>query len=220
MARPRGRPPIDLHVKAVIKRIACEDKKAPRKDVAARVREELSRSEWPVPGLSTLMNEISGARRSPTKPIDEQWSFGSMVNHPIPPEALPMVVEMWRRWPHLTIREALWVGRLMTLAASLSKEQGCGMMRPLFVWAMIYAAEEEACDVAKVPCDTRTLDRLVVRVWDTDRLKNEWDEEIEGTVARVDNNLLKEGEELSAIAMQIGWIVSHSPISPSRGRMT
>ena len=79
------------------------------------------------PALNTVSQELKqlrdkdSARPDELKSLDEPWSFGSLAEYPIPPEAIPLVASIYEkclmegnnseRW-NLTIREALWIGRL------------------------------------------------------------------------------------------------------------
>lgn len=212
MVRPKGRPPIDPYIKAVIRRVACVDRQAPRKDVASKVREELSAMGVPAPTPLTLMNEISRARKFQTEPIDEPWSVGSIVQHPIPAEVLPVVLEVQLRFPCLSIREAMWVARLSTLVDKLSKDPQSEKRDSLFVWAVIYAAEEQVCNVANLPFDTRILDRVLVNAWEICSTKdisaNDRISYVLGKEAWPDDKALRESQERRGKAMGLGWILS------------
>lgn len=87
----------------------------------------------------TIRNHISELRPPNPTELDEPWSLGALVKYPIPPEALPAVMEIYHdrlkyaeSWEPdkpselgeillrkflgkpsvLTIRQALWIGRL------------------------------------------------------------------------------------------------------------
>lgn len=74
------------------------------------------------PRISTVANQLrklrdqDAARTDGSKALDEPWSFGSLAQHPIPPEAMSVLVSIyWRSLgedDHITIREALWIARL------------------------------------------------------------------------------------------------------------
>jgi len=67
------------------------------------------------------LKDKDAARSEEQKSLDEPWSFSSLAEYPIPPEAIPLVVSIYEKceiegnfspnW-NLTIREALWIGRL------------------------------------------------------------------------------------------------------------
>ncbi|MFC1893933.1 hypothetical protein ACFLYR_07955 [Chloroflexota bacterium] len=97
------------------------------------------------PGLSAVQKELQNIRKrdaersTESKELDKPWTLSSLVEHPIPAEALPSVLQLWvlyREYDNyvrrlspdsifasteasqlnmLTIREAQWVGRLYSV---------------------------------------------------------------------------------------------------------
>ncbi len=71
--------------------------------------------------VSVYLKKFKGndeERSVESRRLDEPWSLGSLIEHPIPYEALPTVMSIRRKCAiqggdyDLTIREALWIGRL------------------------------------------------------------------------------------------------------------
>jgi len=94
-----------------------------RQEVNTRLRRENSHVDPEWPGLSavqkelTKIREINDARTPESKRLDESWGTYSLAKYPIPPEALPSVLQVWvyvreKLDEPFTIREALWVSRL------------------------------------------------------------------------------------------------------------
>jgi hypothetical protein len=97
-----------------------------RKQLLEEYGEELEKNYGPdFPSRVAISKWLKEYRRKyeerppELKELDKPWSFGSLVNNPIPPEAIPLVAlihdkclsEDSEEWV-LTIREALWIGRL------------------------------------------------------------------------------------------------------------
>ena len=93
------------------------EEQAPIKLLAYETQKELEDSKnTNIPKLSTLEKYISFCRSNPS-PLDEPWEIFSLKDYPIPPEALPVVLDMWIWTLHnldmqITIREAQWIARL------------------------------------------------------------------------------------------------------------
>ena len=113
--------------------------------------------EWP--GLSTVQKELTKIRkrdamRQPeSKRIDELWSIGTLAEFNIPPEATPKVFQLQQKRTDaekpLTIREAMWVGRLHILIEDINR---------LGLLAIHYALMERVCELADIPNDTFNMD--------------------------------------------------------------
>ena len=85
--------------------------------------------------------------------LDEPWSVGCLAKYDIPSEALPSVMSAYKKRlaenDVLTIREALWIGRLY------------GVIDPkdlVYDWAFLYALEEQISEILGKPFDSRNLD--------------------------------------------------------------
>jgi hypothetical protein len=120
--KKRGRPGITPHVKALVfERVLEERRKHPEKRMPVNVlahniqKELIEQGEEKPPKLSTLEKMISSCSNE-TNPEDEPWSIDSLGEFPIAPEALPKVLEEYKRHKdegtELTIREAKWIARL------------------------------------------------------------------------------------------------------------
>jgi len=107
-------PRIKNWVKWHVREEALRNPTEPREAVAQRIEEYLSGKE-PAPTREYLCKMISEARNR-EGPEDRPWSVASLPNFPISPDALPYVLSVWghakTEGRPLTIREALWAGRL------------------------------------------------------------------------------------------------------------
>jgi len=77
------------------------------------------------PGLSVVQKTLATVRKNiqAINPEDRPWSIGTLDDYPIPPEALPKVLEAYKdhttKGIDLTIREAKWVVRLSATQYSI-----------------------------------------------------------------------------------------------------
>ncbi len=111
-----------------------------RDEIERRIRANNPAAKKGWPGLSAVQKALTKIRKAAQqrppelKELDEPWSVIAMAQHPIPPEAVPLVLEVYMSclempdksftpptsiegfcdWPYnvFTIREALWVGKL------------------------------------------------------------------------------------------------------------
>ncbi|MFC1995015.1 hypothetical protein ACFLVK_01250 [Chloroflexota bacterium] len=124
-------PSVTPQIKNLIKEIYRQDKTigatAACKKLRKRMKKEgLDKNFGPhYPDVSTVDKYLKGYKkkekeRSPESlGLDGPWSFGSLAEYPIPPDAIELVVSIYEKclmegsekWL-LTTREALWVGRL------------------------------------------------------------------------------------------------------------
>ena len=164
--KKRGRPLIlKPHIEELIARHVRDDQnkppgeRTPRKVLAYEIREEITHKwkEQP-PELSTLEKRISYYRSIPKVPFDELWSLGSLARHPIPPDAMPIVMSIYKKTlagnDELTIRQAQWIARLYKI-----------LDHPELVWdwAWAYAMDEWLSEITNNPFDTTNLDLEMVR---------------------------------------------------------
>lgn len=72
------------------------------------------------PGLSSVQKHLAKIKNRDPNPRDKPWSFSSLAEYPIAPEAIPLVVSIYEKclcedtsgdWS-ISIREALWIGQL------------------------------------------------------------------------------------------------------------
>lgn len=134
--------------------------------VAKEVREQFHnhfglKGEWP--GLSAIqkavhdIREADNKRSLESKAFDELWSLGSLPKHPIPPEAMPVVMSAYKKAleerGELTIREAQWIARLYRIIDPPDL---------VLDWAFEYALQEWLSEITGEPIDTTELDLKIV----------------------------------------------------------
>lgn len=157
--------------------------KAPevRNEVSFLLRKDNPRllAEWP--SLSSIQKVLANVRKKkelPPDPQEKPWSLGTLDQHPIPPEAVWLVLKLWkhritrqreaqalvvadmkdRKWEEkadFTIREAKWAARLSTL---------CKNMTALSFMASLYASTEQAYQLINRPFNSAVLDNLLMDV--------------------------------------------------------
>ena len=120
--KKRGRPRIKPIIKRLIYAKALKEREAPRQALAVELKQLIEEMKEIPPSEETMIKLISRARTNPESPLDEVWTLGSLSEHPIPTDALPIVMSLqYRRLMEydtekfLTIREALWAARLYKL---------------------------------------------------------------------------------------------------------
>jgi len=111
-----------------------------------------------VPSEETIEKLISRARNHEDSPLDQPWCVGYLSKYPIPPEALPIVMDMYQsslnmEGQRFTIRVALWVARLSQLI-----DDGDFLMRLVF----LYAEREHIYWILDMPIDTIDIDRAAI----------------------------------------------------------
>ena len=119
-------------------------------------------SDWP--GLSTVQKVLAIVRKPQIDPQNKPWSMGTLNEYPIPPDAIPSVLKVWKHWddmvrevgldklafdPTLTIRGAKWAGRLAHVIDDIGV---------LAVWALQYASVEQMLQYLGKPFDSHVLD--------------------------------------------------------------
>lgn len=154
----RGRPAIKPYVKKLIYAKARQNKEIPRLALAVELRNLIEEmGEVPL-AEETVIKLISQARNHPQHPFDELWSLGSLVEYPIPAEAMPAVMSAYKKTlagnGELTIREAQWIARLHRIVDPLDL---------VWDWAWAYATEEWLSEITKQPFDTTKLDLEMAR---------------------------------------------------------
>jgi len=164
--KKRGRPLIlKPHIEKIISsRVSADQAKppaerTPRKVLAYEIqREIIQQGEEKPPELSTLEKRISFHRSVPKNPFDELWSLGSLAQHPISPDAMPIVMSIYKKTlaghGELTIREAQWIARLYKIIDDAEL---------LWDWAWAYAMDEWLSEITNRPFDTTELDLELVR---------------------------------------------------------
>lgn len=132
-------PLITDKVEALIGRICREHPKwkaaMVRNEVSHILRKENSKLPPSWPSLSTVQKVLALIRKNASKlpedPQDRPWSMATLDRPdipPIPPEALPAVLNVWKlridseEWNFsFSIREAKWAARLSTLITDTEK---------------------------------------------------------------------------------------------------
>jgi len=129
-----------------------------KNEVQARLRRagHQAKPDWPgITAVQIILKQIRAEREKGPLPIDKQWSIGRLAEYDIPTGAVSKVLEIQSiRANHepLTIREAVWIGRLCTLTDEAIE---------LAVWAAMYADRDRTCDIAGIEKDTSDLDSTV-----------------------------------------------------------
>ncbi len=104
-------------------------------------------------GLGAVQKELTKIRKNPSSPLDEPWSLGSLAEYEIPPEAMPTVMSAYKKRlaekDVLTIREALWIGRLHNAVDPPDL---------VWDWAFLYATWDLISWIQAKPFDSRRLD--------------------------------------------------------------
>jgi len=158
---PKG-PRITAEVKRFIAEVNDEHPEWVAKEVKNEVQSRLeyighqAKPDWP--GITAIQIELKNIRAKREKgplPIDGPWSIGRLAEDNIPAGAVSKVLEIQLiRAKHepLTIREAVWIGRLHTVTDEIME---------LAIWAAMYADREKVCDIANLEKDTSDLDSTV-----------------------------------------------------------
>lgn len=137
MARGRTVP---SKVEGLIKRIYLANERMKASEIRNLVRATLSNDKnyselWPIPEgwpslrkvQDVLANFKKNLERESTeeKEQEEPWDISTLGKYPIPPEVVPLVLEISMSLEEpLTIREAKWLGRLANLLSTILVQQG------------------------------------------------------------------------------------------------
>jgi hypothetical protein len=113
------------------------------------------------PSLSSVQKVLATVRKKDNKPNPEEmpWSTATLDSYPISPEALSIVLKMWKsrieKGDTFTIREAKWVARLSRLLEDIEK---------LSSKASQYAQTELMFELIGHPFDSTELDRSLMNL--------------------------------------------------------
>jgi len=144
-------------VKKLIHDKARQNKETLRLALATELRNLITEMNEVPPTEETMIREISWARNHPENPFDELWSFGSLVEYPIPSEAMPVVMSSYKKAlaekDELTVREAQWIARLHKIVDPPDL---------VLDWAYEYAMSEWLSEITNKPFDTTELDLKMV----------------------------------------------------------
>lgn len=134
-----------------------------RDGVEAQLHEQNPRSKPGWPGLSAVQKELTKQRKTDearppeSKRLDEPWSLSSLTKCSIPPEAMPIVMSVYKKRlaekDPLLIREALWIARLYNIVDPPDL---------VWDWAFLYALEEMVSEDLGKPFDSRELDMEMI----------------------------------------------------------
>jgi hypothetical protein len=163
--------------------LVWENPDMPPKLLADRLLEKI---KWKgkVPEFDVLKKKVLKYRNHEKSPQEGPWSTATLGDYPIPPEALPKVLEIWKLTLHseeisfennvmsweerLTIREAKWAARLSAVKPPEHKIIGEGPKTTfegadwLLALATWYARHEELNEILGHPFDSGELDYFLV----------------------------------------------------------
>lgn len=122
------------------------------------------------PGLSAIQKKLTKLRNSEAKerlnPLDKPWCIGTVSQFDIAPEALPVVLKIWKMSLLLEIeqpfiiRQAMWMARIYKFFPSRD-------IVTLYNYATLYARREHACELLGIPYDTADFDHeLAMSKWE------------------------------------------------------
>jgi hypothetical protein len=130
-----------------------------RTALAGNLQAEFESLGYGVPKIKVLEKKISWYRNhAADAPQEKRWSTAALDNnYPIPPEALPLVLKVWKsrieKGGTFTIREAKWAARLSGLLVDIET---------LSYKASQYARTELLYQLIDRPFDSNNLDRLLM----------------------------------------------------------
>jgi hypothetical protein len=162
LSRTEGSKKMSLTVKCLISEAALGEPNKPRRALAVELQDRIKRMGEVIPSEETIQRKISEIRNHEPSPLDQPWCVGCLSKYPIPPEALPVVMDMYESSLNMdarfTIRVALWVARLYKLV----DDDGNFLMRLAF----LYAEREHIYWILDMPIDTRDIDRYTIACGD------------------------------------------------------
>jgi hypothetical protein len=154
-----------------------------RTKLAEKIQAEV---KWPgkPPEIEVLERLISKYRKHPQdNPLDKPWCLAALDAYPIPPDALPVVLEVWKfnieKRDTFTIREAKWAARLSGLLGKVERLSDTDVekvdnkgkvieiekmpaIERLSGEAFLYAREEFMSELAGLPNDSTRRDRQLI----------------------------------------------------------
>ncbi|MGD0795960.1 MAG: hypothetical protein ABR958_10365 [Dehalococcoidales bacterium] len=113
---------LDPEVKRQIFEAALDSgREQKREKLAEELERELGKKS---PSLDYLKKLISQARNHTASRLESSWCLASIEDPPIPPEVLPIILQIWkyRIIEGITIREAKWAGRLYAVVKKRLEE--------------------------------------------------------------------------------------------------
>ncbi|NQT74670.1 MAG: hypothetical protein HQ553_18180 [Chloroflexi bacterium] len=161
-----GGPPVSDQVKALLvdtwRKSVADNREMTAKEVLQAVKSQLSiggNGDITLPKLRKVQDILREARErfEYTKDQDIPWSMATIERYPLPPEAIPKVLRIWKllrtEGKSLVLREAKWIARLHLLASKPYR---------LFGLAEAYANNERLSELLGIPFDTANLDISLV----------------------------------------------------------
>ena len=151
---------------------ALEDPGPQRTELAEKLQAQFRRRGWQVPKIETLEGKISKYRNhAEDDPQDKLWSMATLVDYPLPPETIPIVLAVWHNVQNhrsqeivenpkagtpftgpFTIREAQWVARLCFIKEVVTLEH----------WASAYAFAERVSAILRRKFDSSNMDKAIL----------------------------------------------------------
>ena len=158
--KPGTRATITLAGRAHIMKRALERPRTQRTELARALQKEFKAQGQDVPEVEVLERMISRFRNHEADdPQDKPWSTAKLDDYPVPPEALAVVLRVWKsrreKRSDLTIREAKWAARFAGLIADTEK---------LSTTARRYARTELMFELTGNDFDSTTLDHFLMDV--------------------------------------------------------
>ena len=145
---------VDDTVRLLIANLHREHPDWRAKEVKAEINKRLGQ-DWP--GLSVVQKELSKIKLIADNPQEKPWSTATLDSYPIPTEALPAVLKVWKsrieKGQGFTIREAKWTARLSALEQDTER---------LFFLASRHARTELIFELIGRPFDSTELDRSLM----------------------------------------------------------
>ena len=118
-----------------------------------------SEGKWPVPSLRAVQKifaDIKAKTKTPEFQRKEaDWNMATLDEHPLPSEAIPMILEIQARDTHFgkfSIRQAIWISRIFRVISDLELLDDIS-------W--YYTLHEKICQLSGTPFDTSKYDNLL-----------------------------------------------------------
>ncbi|MGB6873740.1 MAG: hypothetical protein WBE46_06355 [Dehalococcoidia bacterium] len=115
--------------------------------------------DWPVPRLRSIQKIFAEVKDETTTPEFQQkeatWNMATLEEHPLPTEAIPIVLKVQHRGAHFgrfTIRQVIWIARLYRVISDIALLDDIS-------WN--YALQEKICQLSGTNFDTTKFDSLL-----------------------------------------------------------
>jgi hypothetical protein len=139
----------------------------PREELAEKIQTKIFKGRTP-PSFDYLLKLISEYRNLPDSPEDAPWSTATLKDHPIPPEAIPVVLEIWKNRQDkklpFTIRDAKWTSQLSATEVPPQLQKTWSKISWLDYVVSLYAMTERISEITKTAFDPGGLDRVLVGI--------------------------------------------------------